>query len=46
MTHTFSMMAYSMTEAFTAVAILQLLGRGQIRLEDELNGYLPENPYE
>ncbi len=45
MTSSTTLMAYSMTKTFTAVAILQLLERERIGLEDELDCYFPDNPY-
>ncbi len=45
MTGDTTLMAYSMTKTFTAVAILQLVERGRIGLEDKLDDYFPENPY-
>ncbi len=40
-----TMMAYSMTKTFTAVAILQLVEQGNAGLEDKIDRYLPEGPY-
>jgi D-alanyl-D-alanine carboxypeptidase len=40
-----TMMAYSMTKTFTALAILQLLDSGKIKLEDPVKKYLPYLPY-
>jgi D-alanyl-D-alanine carboxypeptidase len=41
-----TMMAYSMTKTFTAAAVLQLVERGQVGLEDGLDRYVAENPYQ
>ncbi len=38
-------MAYSMTKTWTAAAILQLVEREQLRLDDKIDHYLPHNPY-
>jgi D-alanyl-D-alanine carboxypeptidase len=38
-------MAYSMTKTWTAAAILQLMEREQLGLDDEIDHYLPHNPY-
>jgi CubicO group peptidase (beta-lactamase class C family) len=40
-----TMMGYSMTKAFTAVAILQLVEQREIGLDDELDRYLADIPY-
>jgi len=40
-----TLMAYSMTKTFTAVAILQLLERGKLNLDDVIDRYLPNCPY-
>lgn len=40
-----TLMAYSMTKTFTAVAILQLVEQGRLRLDDEIDRYLPDIPY-
>jgi D-alanyl-D-alanine carboxypeptidase len=40
-----TMMAYSMTKTFTAVAILQLVEQKQLGLDDEIDRYLPDIPY-
>lgn len=45
MTPDTTLMAYSMTKTLTAVAILQLVENGLLRLEDELDRYLPDTPY-
>ncbi len=45
MTPDTTLMAYSMTKTFTAVAVLQLVEQGKVGLEDELDQYLPDTPY-
>jgi len=40
-----TMMAYSMTKTFTAVAILQLVESGQLNLDDPVKKHLPDIPY-
>ncbi len=40
-----TLMAYSMTKTFTAIAILQLVEQGRIGLDDEVDRYLSDNPY-
>jgi D-alanyl-D-alanine carboxypeptidase len=40
-----TLMAYSMTKTFTAVAILQLMEQGKLGLDDEMERYLPDTPY-
>jgi CubicO group peptidase (beta-lactamase class C family) len=40
-----TMMAYSMTKTFTAVAILQLVEHGKLGLGYEMDRYLPDTPY-
>lgn len=40
-----TLMAYSMTKPFTAVAILQLMEEGILRLDSGIDRYLPDNPY-
>lgn len=45
MTLDHTLMAYSMTKTFTAVAILQLVGLGKIGLDDEIDAFLPDIPY-
>jgi D-alanyl-D-alanine carboxypeptidase len=40
-----TMMAYSMSKTITAAAVLQLVERGQIALDDQIVRYLPESPY-
>ncbi len=44
MTPDVTMMAYSMTKTFTAIAVLQLVERGQLALEGKLDSYV-ETPY-
>ncbi len=39
------LMAYSMTKTFTAVAVLQLVERGKLRLDDPMDLHLPDTPY-
>jgi len=46
MTPVTTMMAYSMTKTFTAVAVLQLIERGEVRLEDSVRAYLDYVPYD
>lgn len=41
-----TMMGYSMTKTFTAVAILQLVEQGKLSLDDEMDTYLPDTPYQ
>ncbi len=41
-----TLMVYSMTKTFTAVAILQLVEEGKINLDDEMDVYLPYTPYQ
>jgi len=41
-----TLMVYSMTKTFTAVAILQLVEDGKINLDDEMDMYLPDTPYQ
>ncbi len=43
--HATSMMLYSMTKTFTAVAVLQLVEQGKIGIDDSIQKYLPEIPY-
>jgi D-alanyl-D-alanine carboxypeptidase len=38
-------MAASSTKAVTAVAVLQLAGRGEVKLDASLSAYYPEHPY-
>lgn len=45
MTLDHTMMAYSMTKTFTAVAVLQLVELGKLGLDDEIDNYLPDIPY-
>ncbi len=45
MTATTTMMGYSLTKTITAVAVLQLVGRGGIALDDELDRFVPDTPY-
>jgi D-alanyl-D-alanine carboxypeptidase len=40
-----TLMAYSMTKTFTAVAILQLMEQGKLELDDQVCRYLPGCPY-
>ncbi|WP_296447886.1 alpha/beta fold hydrolase [Rhodoferax sp. UBA5149] len=40
-----TLMAYSMTKTFTAVAILQLVALGKLGLDDEIDRYLSNKPY-
>jgi D-alanyl-D-alanine carboxypeptidase len=40
-----TLMAYSMTKTFTAVAMLQLVEQGTVGLDDEIDRYLPDIPY-
>lgn len=40
-----TLMGYSMTKPFTALAVMQLAERGQLRLDEELDTYVPDNPY-
>ncbi len=40
-----TLMAYSMTKTFTAAAVLQLVERGRLGLDDEMDRYLPDTPY-
>lgn len=41
-----TLMAYSMTKTFTAVAILQLAERRKLSLDEVIDRYLPNNPYQ
>lgn len=45
MTPDTTMMAYSMTKIFTAVAILQLAERGKLSLGEVVDRHLPNSPY-
>lgn len=40
-----TLMAYSMTKTFTAIAILQLVEQGKFGLDDPANRYAPNFPY-
>jgi D-alanyl-D-alanine carboxypeptidase len=40
-----TLMAYSMTKTFTAVAVLQLVEQGKLELDDDIDRYLPATPY-
>ena len=40
-----TLMAYSMTKTFTAVAILQLAEQGKLNLDDVIDRYLPNAAY-
>ena len=40
-----TLMAYSMTKTFTAVAVLQLVEQGKLGLDNEIDRYLPDIPY-
>lgn len=40
-----TLMGYSMTKTFTAVAILQLVEQGKLSLDDFIGSYLPNCPY-
>lgn len=40
-----TLMAYSMTKTFTAIAMLQLVEQGKLGLDDEMDRYLPDQPY-
>jgi D-alanyl-D-alanine carboxypeptidase len=40
-----TMMAYSMTKTFTAVAVLQLVEQGKVSLDEAVRHYLPTFPY-
>lgn len=45
MTRDTTMMGYSMTKTFTAVAILQLLEQKKLSLGDEFDLFIPKTPY-
>lgn len=45
MTPDTTMMGYSMTKTFTAVAVMQLMEQGMLGLDDELDRYIPNTPY-
>jgi CubicO group peptidase (beta-lactamase class C family) len=38
--------AYSMARTFSAVAILQFIDHGKLRLDNEIDRYLPDIPYD
>src|SRR5689334_935245 len=40
-----SLMAYSMSKTITAAAVLQLVERRQLALDQPVTRYLPESPY-
>jgi CubicO group peptidase (beta-lactamase class C family) len=40
-----TLMGYSMTKTFTAVAVLQLVEDGKIGLDDEIDDYITDSPY-
>jgi len=40
-----TMMVFSMTKTITAVAILQLIEKGKLGLDDSIDMYIPKNPY-
>jgi len=40
-----TMMGYSMTKTFTAVVVMELIERGRLGLDDELDLYFPNTPY-
>jgi CubicO group peptidase (beta-lactamase class C family) len=41
-----TLMAYSMTKTFTAVAVLQLVEKGKLELDGVTDLYLPDTPYD
>jgi D-alanyl-D-alanine carboxypeptidase len=41
-----TLMAYSMTKTFTAVAVLQLVEKGKLELDYVIDLYLPDTPYD
>jgi CubicO group peptidase (beta-lactamase class C family) len=41
-----TLMAFSMTKTFTAAAVLQLVERGDLGLDDKLRSHLPDIPYD
>jgi len=43
--HATTMMAYSMSKTITAAAVLQLVERGRVGLDDPVEQYLPSQPY-
>jgi D-alanyl-D-alanine carboxypeptidase len=45
MTMAHTMMAYSMTKTFTAIAVLQLVEQGRLALDDLMDRHLPDTPY-
>ncbi|MCU0646712.1 MAG: beta-lactamase family protein [Gemmatimonadaceae bacterium] len=45
MTMSHTMMAYSMTKTFTAIAVLQLVEAGRLGLDDAMDQYVPDTPY-
>ncbi len=45
MTSQTTMLGYSMTKTFTAVAVLQLVESGELELDDKVISYLPDIPY-
>lgn len=45
MSHDTTMMAFSMTKTVTAAASLQLVERGVLSLDDELDAFVPDTPY-
>jgi D-alanyl-D-alanine carboxypeptidase len=45
MTAATTMMGYSLTKTITAVAVLQLVGRGGVALDHELDRFVPDTPY-
>ena len=45
MTSDTTMMAFSMTKTVTAAAILQLIERGELHLDTELDDLVPDTPY-
>jgi D-alanyl-D-alanine carboxypeptidase len=45
MTPNTTLMAYSMTKTFTAIAILHLADQGRLSLDDLVDRYLPNTPY-
>lgn len=40
-----TMMAFSMTKTLTAAAVLQLVEKGAIALDDKLDAFVPDTPY-
>jgi D-alanyl-D-alanine carboxypeptidase len=45
MTPDTTLMAYSITKTFTAIATLQLVEQGKLGLDDPIDSYIPETPY-